>query len=98
MGPYRVMMLTMALATFITLLITIFFVREIDVEDGSEEVFVPVKEKPWIIIKEIATTKTFWKYMLLTILMTNVRGIFRHLEATLPKYMQRTFGESTFWL
>lgn len=95
MGPYRVMLLTMGFATSITFFITLFFVREIDVEDGQAKDFVPVNEPPWTIIKEVAITKTFWKYMLLTILTVNVRAVFRHLEATLPKYLQRTFGQGT---
>mmetsp|Transcript_5274 Transcript_5274/g.8110 ORF Transcript_5274/g.8110 Transcript_5274/m.8110 type:complete len:511 (-) Transcript_5274:1012-2544(-) len=35
---------------------------------------------------------SFVRFFVLSILMTNLRGVFRHLDATLPKYLLRTQG------
>lgn len=36
--------------------------------------------------------KKLWRFMAFTIILVNLRSIFRHLDATLPKYMVREFG------
>lgn len=90
------MLLTMAGASGLVAVSAIFLIREIDAEDardGESKEFAPLRESPWTTLKEIAVTKTFWRYMLLTVLTVNVRGVFRHLDATFPKYMERTFGK-----
>lgn len=44
-------------------------------------------------VREIAAHRTFWRFFFLTLIMVNLRSIFRHLDATLPKYMTREFGD-----
>jgi len=36
---------------------------------------------------------SFWRFLVVCLVTLNVRMIFRHLDATLPKYMIREFGE-----
>jgi hypothetical protein len=36
--------------------------------------------------------RRFWQYSAMCVLMVNLKGIFRHVDATLPKYLIRAFG------
>ena len=45
-------------------------------------------------VKEIVFSKTFWRFCLLSLFLINLRAIFRHLDATLPTYLVRSFGTS----
>jgi hypothetical protein len=77
----------------IPLVTSLFFVREIAIsEEGVIEKFEVKRDAPWTIVRDVASTKGFWKYILLALLMANVRAVLRHLEATMPSYMIRTFG------
>jgi len=40
---------------------------------------------------EVIRTQRFLKYLCMTLLMVNLKSLFRHLDATLPKYMARAF-------
>jgi MFS family permease len=40
---------------------------------------------------EVIRTARFLKYLTMTLMMVNLKSIFRHLDATLPKYMARAF-------
>jgi hypothetical protein len=42
---------------------------------------------------ETIQERRFWRFLVVVLIMLNVRMIFRHLDATLPKYMVREFGE-----
>ncbi|EKX54645.1 hypothetical protein GUITHDRAFT_159147 [Guillardia theta CCMP2712] len=44
-------------------------------------------------LKEIGTDSSFWRFLGFTAIMINLRSLFRHLDATLPKYMMREFGD-----
>jgi len=46
----------------------------------------------WAIIKELAASATFWRFVAFTLLLINLKAIFRHLDATLPTYLLRVFG------
>ena len=48
----------------------------------------------WVFLKEIVLSKTFWRFCLLSLFLVNLRAIFRHLDATLPTYLMRSFGPS----
>ncbi len=94
LDPYRLLLLSGAAVTLIMLAVAIFFVREIDVgKEGMAAEFKPKKAPPWQIIKEIAGSSRFWRFLLFIVLLIGVRFIFRHLDATFPKYMIREFGE-----
>lgn len=63
--------------------------------DGADEgvsTFTPVKTNAIQILRETTTTKRFWRFLAVCMITLNVRMIFRHLDATLPKYMVREFG------
>jgi hypothetical protein len=36
--------------------------------------------------------RRFWQYSAMCVLMVNLKGIFRHVDATLPKFLIRAFG------
>jgi MFS family permease len=43
----------------------------------------------------VGRTRRFWKFFLLTVILINIKMIFRHLDATLPKWLLRTYGPTT---
>lgn len=59
------------------------------------EKYEPRRASPWAIAKEVARTKRFWRFFLLTVILINIKMIFRHLDATLPKWLLRTYGPTT---
>lgn len=52
---------------------------------------------PISIIKEVASQKSFWKFLGAIILLMGVRIVYRHLDATFPKYMIREFGKDVMY-
>lgn len=48
----------------------------------------------WVVTKELLKSPTFWRFTAFTLLLVNLNAIFRHLDATLPTYMVRTFGQN----
>jgi dipeptide/tripeptide permease len=67
-----------------------------DEGDDSEhrvDDFVVSPGTPTQILRETIQTKSFWRFLVVCLITLNVRMIFRHLDATLPKYMVREFGE-----
>ena len=42
--------------------------------------------------RELLREPRLWKYMAMCLLTVNLKSIFRHLDATLPKYLIRAFG------
>jgi dipeptide/tripeptide permease len=46
----------------------------------------------WVLIKQIFSSPTFWRFTALSLLLINLKTIFRHLDATLPTYLIRCFG------
>lgn len=43
-------------------------------------------------IQTVVSGSTFWRFMVMCLYMVNLRNIFLHLDATLPKYQLRAFG------
>mmetsp|Transcript_21203 Transcript_21203/g.32018 ORF Transcript_21203/g.32018 Transcript_21203/m.32018 type:complete len:381 (+) Transcript_21203:165-1307(+) len=70
-------------------------------EDGATDSaskiasFNPVRGSVWTILKETFAAKRFWRFLIVCLITSNVRMIFRHLDATLPTYLVREFGEKT---
>ncbi|KAL7442568.1 hypothetical protein ACHAXM_008464 [Skeletonema potamos] len=54
--------------------------------------FVVSNTPPLQSMKHTLKKGSFWRYMVLGILLTNIKMIWRHLDATLPKYLVRKFG------
>ena len=42
--------------------------------------------------RQLLRDPRLWKYLVMCVLTVNLRSIFRHVDATLPKYLIRTFG------
>lgn len=60
----------------------------------STEVFQVQSQSPYQSTKELFMSKTFWRFTFFTLFLINLKTIFRHLDATLPTYLIRTFGEN----
>mmetsp|Transcript_12510 Transcript_12510/g.30189 ORF Transcript_12510/g.30189 Transcript_12510/m.30189 type:complete len:690 (-) Transcript_12510:3672-5741(-) len=54
--------------------------------------FRPLTGSPTQILRETCRSPSFRRFLLVCLIMLNVRMVFRHLDATLPKYMIREFG------
>ena len=67
-----------------------------DNENTTQKVtaFQPLKGNAWAIMKETLKSKRFWRLLVVCFITLNVRMIFRHLDATFPKYMLREFGDN----
>lgn len=101
----RLVLLSGAASTAVGLLISICAVREVKVEEtgaqsgsssGEEETVQEHKVKrtsPVQIMRELLCLKFFWRFMGITIICVNLKMIFRYLDASLPKYLVREFGE-----
>lgn len=57
--------------------------------------FQPLEGSSYQIVSETLKCPNFRRYLVVCLLTINVRMVFRHLDATLPKYMIREFGEDT---
>lgn len=68
----------------------------IPLESSAKKVasFQPLKGSPWVILKETCESSRFWRFLVVCLITLNVRMIFRHLDATFPKYMLREFGDN----
>ena len=59
---------------------------------NSTQSFQPVRANSTQILKETMRSPNFWRFLVVCMITLNIRMIFRHLDATLPKYMVREFG------
>lgn len=102
---YRLIVLlgifTNILACIITTTVKEIKACEPDDDDSGEEGtsnavkgFQPDEASKYEIIKETLQSSNFWRFLCVIMVTLNVRMIFRHLDATLPKYMLREFGEN----
>jgi MFS family permease len=72
-------------------------------QNPSSELRVSTKKQakkiigPLQIIKEVGSRNSFWKFVWLIILLMGVRIVYRHLDATFPKYMIREFGKEVLY-
>lgn len=92
---YRVVLFMGVLCTGAALGL-IFLVREIRTSrDGSHSVqqFTPQEGSAWTIMQETFAEGKFWRFVAVTVIFIGVRSNFTHMDATLPKYSTREFGE-----
>jgi len=85
--------------TFWSLFIALVVIRE-SVEDDDGEQFLLRQQRdrePGNILNEVTSSPAFWRFFLLIVLLLGVRVIFRHLDATFPKYMTREFGSHAMY-
>jgi len=95
-SAYRVVLISGATSTALGLVIVAMFVREVETsEDGAVKEFKPKPGSPIQIAKEIMAENRFWRFLLFVALLIGVKMVFRHLDATFPKWMTRSFGEAT---
>ena len=58
------------------------------------ESYLPIPKSLYETTKELFTSPTFWRFTAFTLLLINLKTIFRHLDATLPTYLVRSFGDN----
>ena len=93
LSVYRWILFSGVVSTLLGLVVSVFAMREIDVDNNNAvSAFQPHRGSPFSIIREILMTTRFWRFLLFIGLLTGVRLVFRHLDATLPKYLTRTLG------
>jgi len=91
----RVILLSSASSTLLMMIVVGMGVREIEVdEQGNVIEYERNKESSWDQTKQVLQSPAFWRLTLFTFLMVGVRLVFRHVDATMPKYLIREFGES----
>merc|ERR1719324_979952 len=94
----RIVWMFCSVCTFYTVVCTLFL-RDIQVlddqplEDMAVEPSKPVKGSSVKAVKEIVSKPRFWRLTGVSLIFCGVQMGFRHLDATFPKYMMRTFGE-----
>eukprot|EP00931_Biecheleriopsis_adriatica_P049666 TRINITY_DN28731_c0_g1_i1.p1 TRINITY_DN28731_c0_g1~~TRINITY_DN28731_c0_g1_i1.p1 ORF type:complete len:672 (+),score=107.61 TRINITY_DN28731_c0_g1_i1:79-2094(+) len=99
------MRITWMICTVFTLytVICAFFLRDIQVcEDQPLEDMVIEPTKPpagstVAVLKQIGSSARFWRLTAVSLLFCGVQMGFRHLDATFPKYMMRTYGPNAPW-
>merc|ERR1719502_1317692 len=75
--------------TFLSCFVALVLIREESEEELQSE---DREREPGSIIHEVTSSPAFWRFFLLVVLLLGVRIIYRHLDATFPKYMVREFG------
>jgi POT family proton-dependent oligopeptide transporter len=65
-----------------------------DAEAHGTQAFQVSQSSAKDIFLETIRSPDFWRFLVVCMITLNIRMIFRHLDATLPKYMIREFGEN----
>lgn len=98
----RIIFMAVTCFTLYTVLCA-FFLRDIQVVDDQpleDMVIEPIKLSKgsgWPEIKRIITTARFVRLTCVSLIFSGVQTGFRHLDATFPKYMMRTYGPNAPW-
>jgi MFS family permease len=101
--PYRTLFVfgvgTTVISLIISLLLKSDIVEDDEIDDNS--IIDPTAEKSFVgpieILKQVTSQRSFWKYVSFIILLMGVRIVYRHLDATFPKYMIREFGKEIMY-
>jgi hypothetical protein len=80
-------------------LLVSYFLRELDYEVSGEEQIESLGQGfgSREIFRSLIVTKGFWRYIALVMCAVGIRVAYRSLDATLPKYMERTIGEGSYY-
>lgn len=70
-------------------------VRDISIEETGIINVELLKESESKYLKETLSTKQFWRFFILVMLLTVIKSIYTHLSITLPIYMYRSIGEDS---
>jgi len=103
--PFGWMRLVWMLCTALTIytVVCAYFLRDIEVVDDFplEEMVVqptkPAEGSTKDVMKQIAASARFWRLTAVSLIFCGVQMGFRHLDATFPKYMMRTYGKDAPW-
>jgi MFS family permease len=89
-STYRMLIFTGACMTFVSCFVSLVLIRE----HSEDELGARQRQdaEPGSVIHEVTASPAFWRFFLLVVLLLGVRIIYRHLDATFPKYMVREFG------
>jgi len=93
-STYRLLIFSGACMTFVSCFISLVIIREEPEEEIQQE---DRDREPGSIIHEVTSSPAFWRFFLLVVLLLGVRIIYRHLDATFPKYMVREFGSHALY-
>jgi len=93
-STYRLLIFTGACMTFISCFVALVLIREESEEELQNE---DREREPGSIIHEVTSSPAFWRFFLLVVVLLGVRIIYRHLDATFPKYMVREFGSHALY-
>lgn len=89
----RLIILSGAVTTAAVCIVVFIGIREIHVDDtGNLSSFTPNRESPMQQTMAVLREPAFWRLTVFTLLLVGVRLVFRHLDATMPKYLVRQFG------
>jgi len=89
----RIVVFSSAMATAAICLVVLFGIREVEVDaSGAVQTFEPNRSSPMAQTLAVLQEAAFWRLSLFTFLLVGVRLVFRHLDATMPKYLVREFG------
>jgi MFS family permease len=85
-----------AVATLINGLLTLLM-RDVAIDDSTSEVRAAPQNSTGILqtYKDVFSMPVFWRFCAVVTLFILVKMIFGHLNATLPKWMTREYGEDT---
>lgn len=93
LSALRLVILTSSIATAAMCVVVLFGIREIHVdESGNLSEFTPNRESPMQQTMQVLREPAFWRLTVFTVLLVGVRLVFRHIDATMPKYLTREFG------
>ena len=65
---------------------------EVESQDQGSEPAGAHAQPPLPTYTQLLRDPRLWKYLVMCVLTVNLRSIFRHVDATLPKYLIRAFG------
>ncbi len=79
-------------------LMTLLFIRsEMQIygvgETPTEAEKKPARKYPWVILREVITQSTFWRFIVLVSCVIGVRAVFLYMAILSPKYWLRVIGD-----
>ncbi|CEL95828.1 unnamed protein product [Vitrella brassicaformis CCMP3155] len=107
-SSFRLLIFTGAVMTLVSFGISLTCMREVSMspqglvyrDTGREKATRDTNTQqkgPFGAFKDVLNHPSFWRFFLLVVLLLGVRIIYRHLDATFPKYMVREFGKDVMF-
>eukprot|EP00753_Platysulcus_tardus_P014492 PLAT4379.5.p1 GENE.PLAT4379.5~~PLAT4379.5.p1 ORF type:complete len:493 (+),score=182.85 PLAT4379.5:65-1543(+) len=93
--PLRMVFLTGGLASVAMFVVALVLFREVNMDErGRVKEFTPRRENTRALLRKTMKDRRFWRLVVFALLLVGVRLVFRHMDATFPKYLKRTLGEN----